>query len=200
MNTLFKKGHTPWNKDKKIIIPEEQRVKMIEGIKKSWKTRSRVFSEDHCKKLSKCQIGKKRARHPEESILRTALKNTGKKRTVESILKMKISHLGKRMGKESWNWIADRTKLKTDRNKAYDTKYKYWMLSVKKRDGWICRIADINCDGKLESHHILPWSKFPELRYQINNGITLCHAHHPRKQNDVQKLSPYFQRLVASLD
>jgi hypothetical protein len=42
--------------------------------------------------------------------------------------------------------------------------------------------------------------EFPELRYEVNNGITLCQHHHPRKKEDVAKLSPYFQNLVASLD
>lgn len=36
-----------------------------------------------------------------------------------------------------------------------------------------------------------------KLRYDINNGITLCHAHHPRKRADEAKLSPYFKELVA---
>ena len=112
----------------------------------------------------------------------------------------KIWNKGIKTGKHSYNWIEDRTKLKMSDRRIDDSRMRDWSKEVKKRDGWICRIADINCDGKLESHHILSWSKFPELRYQINNGITLCHAHHPRKQNDVQKLSPYFQRLVASLD
>jgi len=37
---------------------------------------------------------------------------------------------------------------------------------------------------------------YPELRYEVNNGITLCHFHHPRKINDEMKLSPYFQELI----
>jgi hypothetical protein len=131
--------------------------------------------------------------------------NKGKKMSKEYVEKNRLAHIGIKHSEEarlrkSINWIEDRTKLKMSDRMIGDSRARDWSKEVKKRDGWICRIADINCDGKLESHHILPWSKFPELRYQINNGITLCHAHHPRKQNDVQKLSPYFQRLVASLD
>ena len=73
------------------------------------------------------------------------------------------------------------------------------IVADKDRDGWSCRIADNNCNGKLEAHHILPWRDFVELRYQINNGITLCHFHHPRKREDVEKLSPYFQSMVAEM-
>lgn len=57
----------------------------------------------------------------------------------------------------------------------------------------------INCKGRLEAHHILSWKDYPELRYDINNGITLCHAHHPRKRDEEAELSPYFQSLVAEM-
>lgn len=103
-------------------------------------------------------------------------------------------------GEKNWRWIEDRTLLKKyegseeKRNPAY----KSFRKEVCDRDGWACRIADNNCDGRLEVHHILSWSKFPELRYAINNGITLCRFHHPRKRVDEMKLSPYFQSLVMS--
>lgn len=117
-------------------------------------------------------------------------------------------------GQESWNkgmklpnqsglnhhrYIADRTKLAVLSNgEEYrnSSASREWGKQVKNRDKWTCRIADNNCDGRLEAHHILPWSNFPELRYEVNNGITLCHFHHPRKRNDEVKLSPYFQELV----
>lgn len=92
--------------------------------------------------------------------------------------------------------IKDRTQLKTDRQKAYDTQYKYWMLAVKKRDHWKCKIGDENCKGRLEAHHILAWRDHTELRYSINNGITLCQYHHPRKRSEEVELSPYFQELI----
>lgn len=59
------------------------------------------------------------------------------------------------------------------------------------------RINDNDCKGKLEAHHILPWSQFPQLRYNINNGISLCHFHHPRKKIDEIKFVPIFKELVS---
>jgi hypothetical protein len=73
------------------------------------------------------------------------------------------------------------------------------MLSIKKRDNWKCKINNQDCKGNLEAHHILSWRDYQELRYDINNGITLCHAHHPRKRIDEAKLSPFFQRIVAEM-
>ena len=37
----------------------------------------------------------------------------------------------------------------------------------------------------------------PKLRYEINNGITLYHAHHLRKRAEEKRLAPIFQELVS---
>lgn len=102
-------------------------------------------------------------------------------------------------GSNNYAWIEDRTKLKTERQKSYDTQYKYWMLEVKGRDSWKCRLSNQDCKGRLEAHHILNWEDFPELRYDVRNGITLCHFHHPRGRANEAKLSPYLQSLVADI-
>jgi hypothetical protein len=72
-----------------------------------------------------------------------------------------------------------------------------WTLEIKNRDNWKCRISNNDCKGHLESHHILNWVDYPELRYDINNGITLYVAHHPRKWAEEKRLSPYFMELVS---
>jgi hypothetical protein len=61
-----------------------------------------------------------------------------------------------------------------------------------------CKTNNCDCSGRLEAHHILSWSKFPELRYEVNNGITLCKFHHPKKRIDEIKLAPYFKNMVLS--
>lgn len=121
------------------------------------------------------------------------LTNKGNKHSDET--KKMIGEKGKR--RIPWNFIQDRTKVIGRHNRNFhDSSYKGWRKAVKDRDGWKCKISDCNCNGKLVAHHILPWSKFPELRYEVNNGITLCHFHHPRKRNDEMSLSPFFQSLV----
>lgn len=97
------------------------------------------------------------------------------------------------------NWIADRSQLVQSEKKHLDGRYREWMFAVKKRDLWKCKINNSDCDGKLESHHILNWKDYPELRYEIKNGITLCHAHHPRGRIQEAKLTPYFQNLVGEV-
>lgn len=74
-----------------------------------------------------------------------------------------------------------------------------WKRQVKKRDSYQCRINNGDCSGTLEVHHILRFTDYPELRYDINNGITLCHFHHPRKKIDEQRLVPIFKELIWQL-
>ncbi len=118
--------------------------------------------------------------------------------------KMRLAKLGKKM---PWNkgfkrenhprWIKDRTKVKKYWTERNNPEYKQWRMSVFKRDNFKCRIGNSECSEKIISHHILPWRDYPELRYEINNGITLCHAHHPRKRAEEKRLTPYFNQLVS---
>lgn len=94
-------------------------------------------------------------------------------------------------------YIEDRNLLKKDERKDKDVRYNEWRRFVKNRDSWKCRISNKDCKGRLEAHHILPWRSHKDLRYEINNGITLCVFHHPRKEVDEIRLSPYFQELVS---
>lgn len=96
-------------------------------------------------------------------------------------------------------WIADRNKVKIGDRSLNDPLQKQWRRNVKNRDGWKCFINDENCEGRLEAHHILSWKQHPELRYEINNGITLCRYHHPRKDAEVVRLAPDFQKMVSNL-
>lgn len=103
-------------------------------------------------------------------------------------------------GEKSYMWIKDREKVKKFENQHNDPEYKQWKRAVKNRDEEKCKIGNENCGGKIEVHHILSWKEYPELRYEINNGITLCHAHHPKRREDEKQLSPYFQELIKTYE
>lgn len=104
----------------------------------------------------------------------------------ETRKKMSISRLGKRF----------KNILKRSEIQKYDYEYRIWMKSVKIRDGWKCSLHDNNCTNSLQAHHILPWRSNPESRYDINNGITLCTYHHPRKRSDEDKLRETFIKII----
>lgn len=101
-------------------------------------------------------------------------------------------------GENHPNWIHDRSSLSRVVNYGERRSYMYanWRKQVWLRDNFKCKIANPDCGGRVEAHHILGWASYPELRYEVNNGITLCHAHHPKKRAEEKRLIPFFQELV----
>lgn len=75
--------------------------------------------------------------------------------------------------------------------------YKQWRTAVFKRDEFKCKIGKDICSRKLQAHHILNWIDYPELRYDVNNGITLCHAHHPRGRANEKRMVSTFMELLS---
>lgn len=57
-----------------------------------------------------------------------------------------------------------------------DPKYYKWSLLIRKKYNYKCNIC--GATKKLCAHHIKSYKNYPELRYDINNGILLCHSCH----------------------
>lgn len=100
-------------------------------------------------------------------------------------------------GEKNGRWIADRSLLKKTSRQS-GSAYTFWRNQVYSRDVYKCKILNKDCKGEIEAHHILRWHDYPELRYEVNNGITLCHKHHPKKIAQEKLLSSYFQSLIAN--
>ena len=59
-----------------------------------------------------------------------------------------------------------------------DPVYKRWRLEVLTRDCKTCQMPKCKSKKRLQIHHIRKWSASPSLRYDPDNGITLCSVCH----------------------
>lgn len=87
-----------------------------------------------------------------------------------------LTHL---RGENASNWQGGKTQ-ESQRIRGL-IEYKLWRTEVYKRDNWICRKCNRR-GGKLNADHIKPFALYPELRFDIDNGRTLCWDCH-RKTN-----------------
>lgn len=56
-------------------------------------------------------------------------------------------------------------------------KMQYWRVNVFEHDQYTCRDCG-KVGGELNAHHIKEFAKYPELRFEIDNGLTLCKTCH----------------------
>jgi len=223
VNSEWKKGNIPWNKEIEIDRNKYPNMghfqKHTDGTKRkmSEKAKGRKFSEETKRKLRDKRKGRKPAlgKHwkvkDTSNLSKSKMGNTnGFQNGDENIAKRpevrkKISlakkgkpHFNQR-GENHGMWKkriknGGNYKINNERN---DSAYQNWVKQVKKRDKGQCRINNQDCSGYCIVHHILPVRDYPELIYDINNGITLCQAHHPRKRAEEKRLIPAFQELVS---
>lgn len=92
-------------------------------------------------------------------------------------IKQKISE--SKSGKNHWNWKGGITKEEKRIRKT--SKYNNWRFSILKRDNYTC-VFCLKRGGDLHVDHIKRFSDYPELRFAIDNGRTLCVECH-RKTN-----------------
>jgi hypothetical protein len=96
----------------------------------------------------------------------------GCKHTEES--KKKISE--KLKGRVAWNkGLGNKT---SSNDRARDSiEFYLWREAVFTRDNWTCQKCLVK-GFKLHPHHIKNFCEEIELRFAIDNGITLCEKHH----------------------
>jgi len=82
-------------------------------------------------------------------------------------------------------------------NRNWNSKqYKKWRISVYRRDNFQCRWPQCKSKRRLNAHHIFGWSKHPLLRFEKNNGITLCYKHHKMVTGKEDHYSSFFMKLI----
>lgn len=82
---------------------------------------------------------------------------------------------GRATGRFSGNWKGGVTLAK--QKERHSVQAVQWRKEVFTRDNFTCQICG-KVGGNLNAHHIKKWADYPELRYEVNNGITLCERCH----------------------
>lgn len=151
--TAFKKGQKPWNIGKKC----PQLSKALKGRKKP------PFSKEHKKNIADGHRGKKYIRrkigyqHP----------NRGRKFPLNS-------------GKNHWHWKGGNSRYYKEG--YWSKEYINWRMTIFIRDNYTCQGCQ-KVGGYLTAHHVKSWAKYPKLRFETNNGITLCEDCHKLTDN-----------------
>lgn len=57
------------------------------------------------------------------------------------------------------------------------TEYAEWRKNVFERDQYTCKACGRK-GGEINAHHIKHFAKYPELRLELSNGVTLCKKCH----------------------
>lgn len=80
----------------------------------------------------------------------------------------------------------------SDKYAKYRTEqYKNWRTACLRRDNHRCVVCGRGRPARLEVDHIHSWSRHPELRFDVDNGQTLCHSCHKRTPTYGFKASRY---------
>ena len=153
----------------------------------------KCISEENKLKLKLANIGNKYAVGNKN--------NLGKKRSEESKEKNRLSHLGKKASEETKQKMSEirkgfkfseeskeKMRLAQLGEKSHswkggvsleesllrnDGEYKQWTKAIYKRDKWVCQKCGYK-GSNLNAHHLKSFTKYIELRYDLDNGITLC--------------------------
>lgn len=183
--SIAKKGRPAWNKGKKGKPHSEEWKKKMSLIHKG-----RKCSEETKKKISIKNKGKKRSKEMRKRISTAHIGQVpwskGKKFSDEYKKKLSDSHIGqiswnkgkplfKMRGEKHPNWKGGITPENTRIRRHIE--YDLWRSAVLLRDNYICQKYGTR-GGKLHAHHIQNFSQYPELRFAIDNGITLSDKAH----------------------
>jgi len=196
----FQKGRKRSEKTKKkmseakkgIKISEETRKKLSESHKgkipwikgkKHSKESKRKMSESQKRKPNRYWLGKK---HSEETKRKLSIAHKGKlvgddNPSKREDVRKKISAKAKGIprpqtrGEKSPHWKGGITPINEKIRKSIE--YKFWRKTVFERDNYTCVLCK-KYGVKLNADHIKRFSDYPEFRFDIDNGRTLCEPCH----------------------
>lgn len=191
MKYLFSIGHKINLGKKRSVETKNKMSEAHKGDKNYWFKKK--LSLEHKIKLSEARKNfyKNGGIHPRGML--------GKRPSDET--RRKMSEASK--GEKAYNYKGGRrSKNKIIRD---NIEYRLWREAVFARDNWTCQ----KCKLKgiyLHSHHIKNFSQYIELRFAIDNGITLCiechnkfHKKYRTKDNNKEQINEFLTNNMAQM-
>lgn len=167
----------------KIIITKNiNKVYCSLSCRSKYRMRKGIYSLPKHKQVCK-MCGKTFSKY-QQSIFCSKKCHTEHCRTQEYRIKESM----KQTKEKIFNGFKQKNRLRDMGRKEYIK----WRNAVFYRDNYKCQKC--NSVKKLEAHHLKSYSKFPELRYDVSNGITLCKECHQQ----VDKVRYLFFKKEAS--
>lgn len=152
------------------------------------------MSDETKRKIGLANIGKQHAlgkhwKQSAETIAKRIKSRTGIKSSPETRKKLSESHKGYKMpesqrlkisianrGENSYLWKGGVSK---DHRKQYCSfEYRKWRRLVFERDNHTCQLCGDKTGGNLNAHHIKRYIDHPQLRFDVDNGVTFCEYCH----------------------
>lgn len=77
-------------------------------------------------------------------------------------------------GKSSFSWNKDLKEEQRITDRRYILGVVAWRKAIYLKDGFACQCCGDRTGGNLNAHHLESWDDNPELRFKLDNGVTLC--------------------------
>lgn len=162
-NTKFKKGQIPHNKGKNMPIEFGMKISNCLGRseKISQALKGKPLSDAHKKALSDAKKGKP---------IKHLIDNW------EIVCKkISMSQHGiprpQQRGENHGNWEGGKTSKNAKIRSSFEMIQ--WRRKVFERDDYTCQVCGCR-GGKFVGDHIKPFCNYPDLRFDIDNGRTIC--------------------------
>ena len=113
--------------------------------------------------------------------------------------RQRILEVSKRnVGQKHYNYNPNLTNKEREDKRDTSQNYK-WRLSVYKRDNFKCKKCGVH-NNELRAHHIKNYATNKNIRYDLDNGVTLCDKCHKQfhkiygsKNNNLEQLKNFLR-------
>lgn len=167
-----------WLLARGIATNDGAKLKDVDAIAKMYESGMTTTAiAEHTGATASCVSQKLRAHGV---TMRPSGQNLGKKMPPSAGAKISAFRRGNFTGDSNPNWRGGKGPKDQKARCSYQSKE--WSKAVRERDSHTCQKCGTT-QGKLHAHHLKPWKHHPELRFDVDNGLTVCQPCHQALHN-----------------